>query len=1014
MKNIFTLWLFLVPCFGFGQVVDTVSVRREVDSLIDTAIKFYRKNKFESALTCIDTAFFLADRYLSQEERSYINLLNIKGRCFHLWGRYTDAEAPYLKAKLILENNGIIDERYASIINNLANLYFDKSDYDKAELMYQQTVSIREKKLGKKHPDYASALSNLALLYREKGYFEKSEQLHLEAKTIRSEVSGKEHPDYAASLNNLANFYKAQGNYEKSEQLFLESISIRGKALGKDHLDYAQSLFNLASVYHGKGDIAKALVLNLQAKDIVEKALGKEHPIYALCLNNLANLYDNMGNYSQSENLNIEALALREKTLGKEHLLYASSLDNLAKICKNKGDYDKAEQLHLEAKSIKEKILGKENPDYAVSLNGLGNVYLAKGDYSKSELSYLESKTIREKTLGKHHPHYAMILNNLAHLYRSLGDFDKSENFFLASNLAVKNLLQKSSTYNSEKEVLRYQNSFQERFENILSFTQTCPTDSLSIAAYDNALFLNIALLETATARENAIRQTADSSTHAIYFEWKSLHFRLSKQYTLPIAERDSALIVRLEEKANAYEKELVRLSEGFAQSRIQVQWSEVRNKLRPHEAAIEFIHYRYHDQKARATDSTLYAALVLLPTDTAPHFIPLCEQRQLDALIAHTPDREQKLYLQDVYWPRLDGQPSLYQLLWAPLDSLLNSPSVGGGQGEAVKTVYYSPSGLLHRLNLSAIGLNQRTNISDKYRLVALGSTRQLVVGSSKTESKNPTAVVYGGIRYDMDSTAIVRNNAELSLDSTASEGSGLFKYAERNQRTRGGELWDYLPGTETEANNVRDILKRAGISTTLRKGYAATEESFKQLGKNAPSPRILHIATHGFFFPDPKDTVGSRQLAIGSDREPAFKISEHPMIRSGLMLAGSQYAWDKGHPLTGMEDGILTAYEVSHTNLSGTELVVLSACETGLGDIQGNEGVYGLQRAFKIAGAKYVLMSLWQVPDEKTQELMTSFYRKWLEEKMPLPEAFEAAQQEMREKYRSPFYWAGFVLVG
>jgi CHAT domain-containing protein len=136
--------------------------------------------------------------------------------------------------------------------------------------------------------------------------------------------------------------------------------------------------------------------------------------------------------------------------------------------------------------------------------------------------------------------------------------------------------------------------------------------------------------------------------------------------------------------------------------------------------------------------------------------------------------------------------------------------------------------------------------------------------------------------------------------------------------------------------------------------------------------------------------------------------------MIRSGLILAGGNHAWKTGKPLRpDMEDGILTAYEISQMNLSNTELVVLSACETGLGDIEGNEGVYGLQRAFKIAGAKYLIMSLWQVPDFQTQELMTTFYKNWLEGKMSIPDAFRSAQGEMREKYQSPYFWAGFVLV-
>ena len=205
--------------------------------------------------------------------------------------------------------------------------------------------------------------------------------------------------------------------------------------------------------------------------------------------------------------------------------------------------------------------------------------------------------------------------------------------------------------------------------------------------------------------------------------------------------------------------------------------------------------------------------------------------------------------------------------------------------------------------------------------------------------------------------------------------------------------------------------MLQKRGFKTALQTGPAATEETFKQLGRTESSPRILHLATHGYFFPDPKVKSDSRQAMDGSS--PVFKISDHPMIRSGLILAGANHAWKTGKPLGNREDGVLTAYEISQLDLRNTELVVLSACETGLGQIEGNEGVYGLQRAFKIAGAKNLIMSLWQVPDNQTLELMTYFYQKLLLEKMPVRQALRAAQAEMRRQRYEPFYWAGFVVV-
>ncbi len=211
--------------------------------------------------------------------------------------------------------------------------------------------------------------------------------------------------------------------------------------------------------------------------------------------------------------------------------------------------------------------------------------------------------------------------------------------------------------------------------------------------------------------------------------------------------------------------------------------------------------------------------------------------------------------------------------------------------------------------------------------------------------------------------------------------------------------------------------MLRDKGIAVDLHTGYTATEEAVKRMGESGPeasgSPRILHLATHGFFFPDPKERPSPPAFRGLEAVAPAFKLSDHPMIRSGLILAGANQVWTDARGLDNGEDGVLTAYEISQMNLSNTELVVLSACETGLGDIRGSEGVYGLQRAFKIAGARYLVMSLWEVPDYATQQLMTTFYKKWLEDNMPIPEAFRAAQRAMRERFHYPHFWAGFALV-
>jgi CHAT domain-containing protein len=191
---------------------------------------------------------------------------------------------------------------------------------------------------------------------------------------------------------------------------------------------------------------------------------------------------------------------------------------------------------------------------------------------------------------------------------------------------------------------------------------------------------------------------------------------------------------------------------------------------------------------------------------------------------------------------------------------------------------------------------------------------------------------------------------------------------------------------------------------------GDSATEESFKALkGKN--SPGIIHIATHGLFFPEPSKKIKNDSSGI-AEYENVFSQSNNPLLRSAILFAGANNFW-KGKPIEGIDDGILTAYEVSNEFLPATRLVVLSACETGLGDIQGTEGVYGLQRAFKMAGVQYLLMSLWQVPDNETAEFMQAFYQH-LFDHYSIENAFHHAQTLMKNKYRQdPFKWAAWILV-
>lgn len=936
-------------------------------------------------------------KLLGNKHLDYAWSLNSLANIYSIKGNYSLSESYFLDALEIITNTlGKEHLDYAWTLNSLANLYLSKGEYIKAESMYFESIEIRKKQLGEESPLYAESINNLAILYDEKGEYSKAEQLYLKSKKIRETTSGKASQDYIASLNNLAVLYHATGDYSKAESTYLEAKEIWAKALGTQHPQYATILNNLANFYSDTGEYEKAEPLYLEANEIWGNTFGKEHSQYAYSINGLGMLYMHKGDFVKSETFFLEAVNIW-KNNNKKHMYYAKTLGNLANLYYKKGD-SKAEQMYLEVTEALSNILGNEHPDFAVSLINLASLYKKKGDFVKSESLGLKAKEIFSKSLGKKSSSYSMSLNNLAKLYQLCDRIPESVSHFIEAEEIDRYLIQKSIAYSSEIQMLAYMNTFKERIDYLQSFTHSYSDPSLRRAAFDNIICFNGLLLENTRSLTRSVTE-ADTFTRDIYNRWQGCQRRLAKEYSNPIAERK--LVVELEIEAESYEKKLIRSLPLFASSRQLPQWQDVRNHLHQGEVGLEFIHYHYFSPEP--TDSTIYAALLLLPNDTAPHFIPLCEERQLDALI-FKPNGTRANYLQNLYSsPRADGLASLFQLIWAPIEKILKE--------NGIKTVYYAPSGLLHRLNLSAIAPDKTgQTLADRYHLVPVASTRQLVTDHS-TASAPTSAIIYGGVRYDMDSTAIARANKDLSTTAQDTTG-GLFRYA-----ARGGERadnWDTLPGTKREAKYLYELLSKRGINATLRLGYAATEESFKQIGQQGPSPSLLHIGTHGFFFPDPKDTT-RRRTNFGDDA-PVFKISEHPLIRSGLKLAGSKYAWENKHPMGGMEDGILTAYEVSQMNLSNTQLVVLSACETGLGDIKGNEGVYGLQRAFRIAGAKNVLMSLWKVPDEATEKLMTQFYKNWLEQKMPLRTAFETAQKWLRGQkgYENPYFWAGFVLIG
>ncbi len=1004
MKKILFLILIFAPILGEAQAIDSSTIR-EVDSLIQLSRSFAAKRNFNQALEVNATAEKIAREKSGLESAIYGTCCYNHGRILNSMNDYASAEKWLVEAKAIRKKVlGTDHPDYNWALNSLASTYKRMGQFEKSESLYLEAKTNLSKVLGVLHPGYAEIVNNLAILYHAFGLYEKAEPLYLEALNIFNKVRGKDHPDYAWSLNGLAGLYFLMGQYAKAESMWLETSAINEKHLGKDHPEYAGSLINLANLYLTIGQNQRALELYVQAKSIRERTLGKDNREYAESLGNLAFVYANMGQYDKAENLFLESMTIDEKVWGKTHYQYGIDLYNLAGIYFDMGKFDKAEVLWNESKEIIEKILGREHPYYAGIVENCSIIQSIKGNYVKAEELFLESKSIIENLLGKENLDYATNLKNLVLLYQKTGQSEKAIFYSKELSLLNQNLILNAIHHLSEKELKDYLELFSQSQDFIFTSAYQAGDENLFMTCFDNTLFYKGFILYASSK----IKRLAlnNSETQAIYNELKSYRRLLSREYAAPVASRDSSHIARLEHRANEIEKELVNKVSEYGNTVKQLSWNEVRDHLKPGEAAMEFVRFKISGVYKK--DSTMYCAMVLKYDVKSPIFVPLFEEKSLDSLLPFSRERKRD-YVNQLYTLPDRGaelleqaQRSLYDLIWRPVEKEL----------AGVKTVYYSPAGLLHRLNIGAIPIDAETTVADRYNCISLNSTRQLVIPTSGVRT-GKDAVLYGGLEYESDSMNLSNEHA------FANRSRGELSFGMVDSTLRGGN-WNYLVGTDKEVKAIGTILNNIGIQTQIRTGLVGTEESFKLMGEGKNSPRIVHIATHGYFFPDVKKEEGGQQLAVGS-KEPVYKMSEHPMLRSGLILSRGNAGWKGERTLVEREDGVLTAYEISQMDLSNTELVVLSACETGLGDIQGNEGVYGLQRAFKIAGVKYIIMSLWKVPDIQTSMLMTAFYKKWLEaegpdkggNKMSIPDAFHAAQKELRDMGFDPYQWAGFVLI-
>ena len=870
----------------------------------------------------------------------------------------------------------------------LASCYYNLGDTLTAEETseYYDCVPVDRRLLVR-----ADSLSEEGFVLWRKGDSENALNCFIQSAEIEKAVMGEEHRWYVSSLgiiellyNNLAVENSSMGNYSAAIRFGIELLNVCEKVYGKEHPEYAQALQSLAIDNAYLGNYQEAIRLGTEALNIFQKVYGKAHPDYAQSLNNLANYNSSLGNYSDAIKLSTESLNVYEKVHDKESPNYAWLLQSLAVDNSSLGNYAEAIRLETEALNIFQKVYGKAHPDYALSLNNLASCNYYLGNYSEAIRLGTEALNIRGRVLGTEHPDYVSSLGNLARYYFYGRDIESTNYYSSQYSESASSLVKKTFAELTSSQRQQFWEMYKAWYEaTVHRFSYGLPSDTLALNGYNGVLLSKGLLLNSDIEFSKLIQESGDSEALAMYENLKRTRTQVNKLRE-EFSSADSiklsylrVIVDSLSRESDRMEKDLVRRSKVYGDytDNLVITWEQVQEKLTDKDIAVEFVSFPLN------ADSTMYIAYTLRKGWEYPRMIPLFEEKQL-----------KKIYSGEYY-----TTIGISELVWKPLEGVL-----GGAEA-----VYFAPSGELYNIAIESVpdyNTNGESIVSDSRAYYRLSSTRELALKKDKDVWKE--AAVYGGLKYGMTAeglTADSRNFNPNGKEDITYANNELYNIADTLSMMRGGTLAELLPGTLIEAEAIDKSLETSGVSSTLYTDSIGTEASFKNL--NGKKTSIMHIGTHGFYWTE-KEARNLDYKFLMNDETSSRYVEDKQLTRSGLLFAGANYvlSGSENQLPEGVDDGILTAKELTTIDLRGLDLVVLSACQTGLGEITG-DGVFGLQRGFKKAGAQTIVMSLWKVDDEATRLFMTKFFEEIRLDKEGHPtnkhEAFLAAQHYLRDEY-------------
>ncbi|WP_158089671.1 tetratricopeptide repeat protein [Magnetofaba australis] len=855
-------------------------------------------------------------------------------------------------------------------LSELAGLYKRMGRFAEAEITFQNALADARTVLGPKHQTTLALMNNLGLTFEEEGLFDQAEPLFLEALKGLQESLGEGHPDAIAALNSLALLYESQGVFDRAEPLYQQAIRISSERLGPDHPDTMAFLNNLGYLQLMRQDYAAAEPIFQKAFDIWRKSLGDAHPTTFKSLNNLARVERNLGKLDRAEAHFKQALAGRRQALGPQHIDTLRSMHDLAALYRDQKRYKEADKLLRETLDLDEKILGPQHPYTFETLNTLAAVQEETNALSEAfklrkeaterrtqflnRMMWVTGDNAREGYTRLHRPE----LNAWLDLLTRLPDAEQAGAALLETSLQRKGLLFKITS-------------------QIRQIAQVS----------------NDPKLRKVTDELAAARRALASLTLAGPQEHQDPKAHLARMH-------------QLESKIHSLEGEVGRASLRFRESATEVTLDKIAEHLPDGAALVDFLIY------ADQSGGRHLLAGVMTRDGDALHRSLVCYE-DLDAI--------EKLVLDYRAAIQDDGMDedellelgmAVYAQIWEPLTEAL---------GEERERVFLAPDGVLNILPFNALVTDEELYLIEAVDLHILTTSRDLL--PTRIPRADGGFITLAGPNYDTDQVASVERKGVLSRRSGSRGASrGFVKTDSRAASLRAGLRafsrgmrglkFDPLPGAEKEGELIVESTQAAGKNNVLLLRNDAQEERVKQFKQ---PPQVLHIATHGFFL-QADDSLKKRLLRLqrsaNIDLPPP---GDNPMLRAGLAFAGINANAPFLGEIDTRNDGVLTALEVLDLNLQGTQLAVLSACETGLGEVHEGEGVYGLRRAFQEAGVNMVMASLWEVSDDGTQAMMNAMYERLMEGKSAHDALREAQLALIRDpRFGYPYIWSAFMSIG